>query len=86
MAMDDRIVAVIGMRVEVFSPDMKQSWGKGTITRVVPFEIDLGDGKTEKLFEDYPEEITLDSGKKTEGMKCYWYPIEDASQQKGGER
>jgi hypothetical protein len=84
--MTDDTRAFVGMRVMVFSPDQTKSWGMGTITKVGPFEVDFGNGKTEKLFDGYPEEITLDSGNKTEGIKCYWHPISQPKPKEASQR
>lgn len=49
----------------------------GTITKVEPLVVEMESGRKEVLVEDYPAEITLDDGRKTEGLDCWWTPIED---------
>lgn len=63
----------VGTRVHVFSPDRKEDWGLGTIDKIEPLECE-GD----LLTEEYPSVITLDSGKVTQGLECWWIPIEEA--------
>lgn len=64
-----------GMRVLVFSPDKKEDWGMGTITKVDNIEV-TEDGRVIEVWDcDYPHEIKLDNGKITEGMKCWWKEV-----------
>lgn len=57
-------IAQVGMRVHVFGPDKTEDLGFGTITKV-----DASD--------NYPSEIKLDNGKITEGVECWWFPLEE---------
>lgn len=61
-----------GMRVHVYSADMKTDLGEGTIEKVEPLRIEET-GLT--IATTYPSRIVLDSGEVTEGMKCWWIPI-----------
>ena len=70
---DEGVVARVGMKVHVFSPDQKEDWGLGTITRIGTLEIE----DTKEVFHNYPIEIQLDNGGITEGIECYWYPLEN---------
>ena len=73
------ITAKVGMRVDVASPDIKEHWGLGTITKVEPLYMVNDDDEPEYkelICEDYPSEITLDNGRITEGMECWWSPIQ----------
>jgi hypothetical protein len=62
--------AKVGLRVHVFSGNTQKDLGYGTITKVEPMEIE----RIGVLSKNYPSEITLDSGKKTEGIMCWWSP------------
>ena len=62
----------VGTRVHVFSPDKKEDWGLGTITKIEPLDIEEEDGTVWRLLDNYTAEITLDDGRKTEGMECWW--------------
>ena len=64
--------AKVGMRVHVFSPHKKKDWGYGTIEEVSKMAISANWSS-----DNYPSIIRLDSGKVTEGCKCWWYPIEE---------
>ncbi len=70
------VIAKERMRVHVFSPDQKEDWGLGTITKVEPLEFKDG-GTIVAVSADYPSRIELDSGKITEGMGCWWYPVKE---------
>jgi hypothetical protein len=73
--MSIKIVAVVGLRVHV-SDCNQNPLGFGTITKVEP----ITDGDTDKiLMDDYPSEITLDNGTKTQGAECYWIAISELS-------
>jgi hypothetical protein len=65
----------VGLRVMVYSPSRRRIWGKGTITKVEPLYMECEDGRIIKVLDEYTAEITLDNGKKTEGLKCWWYPL-----------
>uniref|UniRef100_A0A6M3X669 Uncharacterized protein n=1 Tax=viral metagenome TaxID=1070528 RepID=A0A6M3X669_9ZZZZ len=60
----------IGQRVQVFSNNYEEL-GYGTITSL---DILVADETGEIISNDYPE-ITLDDGRKFEGLNCWWYPI-----------
>lgn|GEM_PF-2845684 len=66
-------VAKEGMRVHVLSPDRQQDWGLGTITEVGRFHLP----EMEIEIENYPLAIELDDGSITEGMECWWIPVEE---------
>ena len=66
------IVAKEGMRIHVFSANQKDNWGYGTIEKVEKLYCE-----NELLCCDYPSVIKCDSGKATEGIKCWWFPIGD---------
>ena len=70
------VKAFVGMRVHIFSPNRTDDWGFGTITKVEPLLLeDDVTGEQQVLCADYPSEITMDDGRKTEGMECWWHPI-----------
>ena len=59
-----------GMRVHVYSPDLKTDLGEGTIEKVEQLYVE------ELLLSSaYPSQIVLDSGEVTEGLKCWWIPV-----------
>lgn len=67
-----RIIAKEGMRVHVYSPDLKTDLGEGTIEKVESLCVER-----EILSSTYPSRIVLDSGDETEGIKCWWRPVGD---------
>ncbi len=76
--MEKTIIAKEGMRVHVFSPDQNEDWGHGTIEKVEVLVMFGEDNKTVTAMSgNYPSKIKLDSGKMTEGMECWWYPIDE---------
>lgn len=72
---EEKIVAKVGMRVDVFTPKIRKYMGRGTITKVEDVSFMLGD--EEYPVKDYPLEIRLDNGRKTEGCKCWWFPVSE---------
>ena len=66
-----RIIAKVGMKVDVFSPDQKKHLGKGVIVKVDELTIEE---TGEVLSKNYPT-IRLKNGKKLGGMQCWWSPI-----------
>jgi hypothetical protein len=62
-----------GMRVHVYSADIKKDLGVGTIEKVEPLRIEER-GLT--ITSTYPSRIVLDSGEVTEGLDCWWIPID----------
>lgn len=62
-----------GTRVYVFNADKSEYWGLGTITKVEPLIIEE---TKEVVSTDYPSQIKLDNGKITQGLECWWYPVE----------
>lgn len=76
----DEVRAKVGMRVDVFlvQEDGSQEYaGLGTITKVEDLVIEFDDGSTEVWSHDYPSEITLDDGRKTEGLDCWWHEVKE---------
>lgn len=67
------IIVKEGLRIHVFDLD-KNYLGVGTIIEV------------KSVFDDYSGAVVsntypiilLDSGERTEGMDCFWYPVEEA--------
>ena len=70
MSNSDKIVAKIGMRILVSDCD-DELIGFGTITKVETHII-----SNTSIIIDYPSEITLDNGSITEGIECWWIPID----------
>jgi len=66
-----RIIAKVGMKVDVFSPDKKKHLGKGVIVKVDELIVEE---TGEVLSKNYPT-IRLENGKKIGGIKCWWSPI-----------
>ena len=64
-----KIKAIEGLRVHVYSPDMKTDLGKGTIVKVDSLNIEGW------IISDYPSQIVLDSGRVTEGLECWWIAL-----------
>jgi len=64
------VKAKVGMRVHVFSADGTDTeLGMGTIKKVQPLYFE----DTEIILtKHYPSRIELDSGRVTEGCKCWW--------------
>jgi len=62
-----------GMRVHVYSPDMKTDLGEGTIETVESLIIE-SIGLTIPF---YPSRIVLDSGEEMEGCNCWWGPTQE---------
>ncbi len=71
-----RYQAEVGMRVQVLSARKNRNLGLGTITEVEELWAKHVDGEEELISRYYPSKIVLDNGKHTEGMKCWWYPIQ----------
>lgn len=67
-----------GMKVYVWSANNEVYWGQGTITKVEELYIvdDDDDDHKELLTDNYPSEITLPNGRTTEGLECWWIPVE----------
>lgn len=60
--------------MQVHSADMKEDLGQGTIEKVEALcEEETGF----VLSPHYHSRIVLDSGKITEGMYCWWIPVND---------
>ena len=72
-----------GMRVQILTADKKRNLGLGTITEVGDFWVQYPDGGEEKLTDNYPGKIILDNGRVTEGIKCWWYPINESQSESG---
>lgn len=82
------VTAVEGMEVMVTSPNQKEFWGYGRITKVEPLYMINDDDEPEYrilLTDNYPSEIILEDGRKTEGLECWWSPIPDSQSQSKSE-
>jgi hypothetical protein len=64
-----KMKAIEGLRVHVFSANMKTDLGNATIETVETLNIEGW------VIPNYPSRIVLDSGKVTEGCNCWWIPL-----------
>lgn len=63
-----------GMRVHVYSADVKKYFGLGTIEKVEPLRIEEA-GLT--ITTTFPSRIVLDSGDVTDGLHCWWSEVNE---------
>jgi len=71
MSNDFEVVAQVGMKVKVLSPDKNEDWGVGEIVEVGELFVEgLG-----LVSDHYPFRIELDDGRTCEGMECWWIPL-----------
>ena len=62
-----------GMRVHVYLAGGGEDLGEGVIDKVETLEVE----EMDLIISAYPSRILLDSGDVTEGLKCWWIPLEE---------